>query len=141
MKKFLNDNKGKLITFIICGSIFIIALSIIAMISGAIMRLFGFQYESVGSIVLFFIIATLISFPLNLIAGALPKALYELEKISKKSALILYLTLDTAATSLGLKVVDYCLPSVSATTISIIVISFLLALLGKDDFKDKQEDK
>lgn len=137
----MNDNKGKLITFIICGSIFIIALSIIAMISGAIMRLFGFQYESVGSIVLFFIIATLISFPLNLIAGALPKALYELEKISKKSALILYLTLDTAATSLGLKVVDYCLPSVSATTISIIVISFLLALLGKDDFKDKQEDK
>ena len=141
MKKFLNDNKEKIITFIICGTIFIIALSIIAVISGSIMRLFGFQYESVGSIVLFFIIATLISFPLNLIAGALPKALYELEKINKKSALILYLALDTAATSLGLKVVDYCLPSVSATTISIVIISFLLALPGKDDFKDKQEDK
>lgn len=140
LKKFLNDNKEKIITFIICGIIFIIALSIIAMISGFIMRLFGFQYESVGSIVLFFIIATVLSFPLNLIAGALPKALYELEKISKKSALILYLTLDTVATSFGLKVVDYCLLSVSATTISIIIISFLLALPGKDDFKDKQED-
>lgn len=141
MKKFLSDNKEKITTFIICGTIFIIALSIIAMISGAIMRLFGFEYESVSSIILFFIIATAISFPLNLIAGALPKALYELERISKKNALILYLILDTIATSFGLKIVDYCMPSVSATTVSIIIISFLLSLPGKDDFKDKQEDK
>jgi len=105
------------------------------------MKLFGFQYESIGSIILFFIIATTISFPLNLIAGALPKALYELERISKRYALILYLTLDTIATSFGLKIVDFYMSSVSATTISIVVISFLLALPEKDDFKDKQEDK
>lgn len=137
LNKFWNDYKEKIITFTICGTIFIIVLSIIAVISGSIMRLFGFQYESVGTIVLFFIIATVISFPLNLIAGALPKSLYELERISKKSALIFYLILDTIATSFGLKIVDYCMPSVSATTISIIIISFLLALPGKDDFKDK----
>lgn len=119
--------------------IFTVALSIIAMISGTIMRLFGFKYESVGSIVLFFIIATVMTFPLNLIAGALPKALYELERVSKRFAIILYLVLDTIATSLGLKIVDYYMLSVSATTISIIVISFLLALPGKEDFKDKQE--
>ena len=77
------------------------------------------------------------SFPLNLIAGALPKALYELERISKLDALILYLTLDTIATSFGLKIVDYYMSSVSATTLSIVVISFLLALPGRDDFKDK----
>lgn len=80
------------------------------------------------------------SFPLNLIAGALPKALYELERISKKNALILYLILDIIATSFGLKKVDYCMSSVSATTVSII-ISFFLSLPGKNDFKDKQEDK
>ena len=33
--------------------------------------------------------------------------------------------------------VDYFMPSVSATTFSIVVISFLLALPGRDDFKDK----
>ena len=135
------DHKEKITTFIICGTIFIAALSIIAVISGTIMRVFGFQYESVGSIALFFIIATAMSFPLNLMAGGLPKALYELERISKKSALILYILLDTIATSVGLKIVDYYMQSVSATTTSIIVISFLLALSGKDDFKDKQEEQ
>ena len=138
LKKFWTNNKDKFITFIICGTIFIGMLSVIALVSGTIiMKLFGFQYESIGSIILFFIIATTISFPLNLIAGALPKALYELERISKRYALILYLTLDTIATSFGLKIVDFYMSSVSATTISIVVISFLLALPGKDDFKDK----
>ena len=137
LKKFWIDNKDKIITFIICGTIFIGMLSIIALVSGTVMKLFGFQYESIGSIILFFIIATIMSFPLNLIAGALPKALYELERISKLDALILYLTLDTIATSFGLKIVDYYMSSVSATTLSIVVISFLLALPGRDDFKDK----
>lgn len=141
MKKFWIDNKDKMITFIICGTIFIGMLSIIALVSGTVMKLFGFQYESIGSIILFFIIATIMSFPLNLIAGALPKALYELKRISKQHAFILYLTLDTIATSFGLKIVDYFMSSVSATTISIVVISFLLALPGRDDFKGKQEDK
>lgn len=137
MKKIWIDNKDRIITFIICGTIFIGMLSIIALVSGTIMKLLGFQYESIGSIILFFIIATIMSFPLNLVAGALPKALYELERLSKPYAFILYLTLDTIATSFGLKIVDYYMSSVSATTISIVVISFLLALPGRDDFKDK----
>ena len=136
MKKIWIDNKDRIITFIICGTIFIGMLSIIALVSGTIMKLLGFQYESIGSIILFFIIATIMSFPLNLVAGALPKALYELERLSKPYAFILYLTLDTIATSFGLKIVDYYMSSVSATTISIVVISFLLALPGRDDFKD-----
>lgn len=141
MKKFWINNKDKIITFIICGTIFIGMLSIIALVSGTIMKLLGFQYESIGSIILFFIIATIMSFPLNMVAGVLPKALYELERLSKPYAFILYLTLDTIATSFGLKIVDYYMSSVSATTISIVVISFLLALPGSDDFEDKQEDK
>lgn len=114
MKRFWNDNKEKIRIFIICGTIFIAVLSIISVISGAIMRLFGFQYKSVGSIVLFFIIATALSFPLNLIAGGLPKALYELGRISKKVALILYLILDTVATSFGLE--KMIIPKISSWT-------------------------
>ena len=139
MRKWWIDNREKMKTFIICGMIFMGMLSIIALVCGAIMRILGFQYESAGSIVLFFTIATVISYPLNLVAGALPKALYELKRISKLCALVLYLILDTTATSLGLTAVDNCMSSVSATTISIVIISFLLALPGKDDFKDKQE--
>lgn len=133
--------KERIVIFIVCGTIFIVALSIIALISGAIMRLFGFQYDSVGSIILFFIIATAISFPINLIAGGLPKALVELDKIGKNTAVILYLVLDTIATSIGLMIVDYCMQSVSATKISIIIISLLLALPGKSDFENDKRSE
>ena len=119
-----------------CSTIFLVVLSIIALISGSIMKIFGFQYESVGSIILFFIIATIMSFPLNLIASAFPKALLKLGKINWRTAFILYLVLDTVATSFGLKVVDYYMPTVSATNISIIIISLLFAFMGKDDFKN-----
>ena len=135
MKNFKID-KEKFKTFAICGMIFLLILSIIALISGYIMKIFGFQYESVGSIILFFIIATIMSFPLNLIASAFPKALLKLGKINWRTAFILYLVLDTVATSFGLKVVDYYMPIVSATNISIIIISLLFAFMGKDDFKD-----
>lgn len=135
MKNFKID-KEKIKTFIICGTIFLAVLSIIALIGGSIMKIFGFQYESIGSIILFFIIATIMSFPLNLIASALPKALLKLGKINRQTAFILYLILDTIATSFGLKVVDYYMPTVSATNISIIIISLLFAFIGKDDFND-----
>ena len=129
-------DKEKFKTFAICGMIFLLILSIIALISGSIMKIFGFQYESVGSIILFFIIATITSFPLNLIASAFPKALLKLGKINWRIAFILYLVLDTVATSFGLKIVDYYMPTVSAKNISIIIISLLFAFMGKDDFKD-----
>ena len=135
MENFKID-KEKIKTFLIGGTIFLAILSIIALISGSVMKIFGFQYKSIGSIILFFIIATIMSFPLNLITGALPKALLKLGKINRQAAFILYLILDTIATSFGLKVVGYYMPTVSATNISIIIISILFAFMGKDDFKD-----
>ena len=68
-----NKNREKIITFIICSVLIIAVLSIIAVFSGAIMRLLGFEYESVGSFILYFVIASIVSYPMNLIAGALPK--------------------------------------------------------------------
>ena len=128
MKTFWIKNKEKILTLLIGGAVFTGALSFIALISGAVMKL-------LGSVILFFIIATVLSFPCNLISSALPKALYTLKRISRQTAQILYLILDTVSTGLGLKFVDDCISSVSATTLSIVIISFLLAVLGKDDFK------
>ena len=135
LKTFWVNNKEKILTLLIGGAVFTGALSLVALISGAVMKLLGFQYESVGSVILFFIIATILSFPCNLISSALPKALYTLKRISRQTAQMLYLILDTVSTGLGLKFVDDCISSVSATTLSIVIISFSLAVLGKDDFK------
>ena len=99
------------------------------------MRLFGFRYQSIWSIILFFIIATVVSYPINLIAGGLPKALYKLKRISKNIAIILYLALDTIATCFGLMIVDYCMSTIFASDLSKLVISFILALTGIEDFK------
>ena len=132
---FFKKNKEKLITFIVCGTIFVAALSVVALLSGAIMRLFGFRYQSIGSIILFFVIATIVSYPINLIAGGLPKAFYKLERISKNNAIFLYLMLDTIATCIGLMIVDYCMSTISASDLSILVISFILALPGIEDLK------
>ncbi len=132
---FFKNNKEKLITFIVCGTIFVAVLSVIALLSGVIMRLFGFRYQSIWSIILFFIIATVVSYPINLIAGGLPKALYKLKRISKNIAIILYLALDTIATCFGLMIVDYCMSTIFASDLSKLVISFILALPGIEDFK------
>ena len=114
---FFKNNKEKLITFIVCGTIFVAVLSVIALLSGVVMRLF-------------------VSYPINLIAGGLPKALYKLKRISKNIAIILYLALDTIATCFGLLIVDYCMSTIAASDLSKLVISFILALPGIDDFKN-----
>ena len=94
LREFFEKHKEKIITLLLCGVLFIIVLSVLALISGAIMKVFGFEYRSIGSIILFFIIATIISYPLGLIAGAFPKALLSLDKVSIHTAMALYLILD-----------------------------------------------
>ena len=117
MKRFWDKNKENLVGFLLCGALLAGVLSMIALIGGAVMGFFGFSYTSVGSVILFFMIAAMISYPLNLLASALPKALLALDKIDRRSAVMLYLLLDTAATFIGLHIVDYVMQSISATTI------------------------
>ena len=112
-----NKKREKIITFIFGALLIIIVLAIIAIFSGAIMRLLGFEYESVGGFILYFIIASVVSYPINLIAGALPKALLNLDRITREIAVCMYVLLDTIATFYGFYIVDYFMPSVSANTI------------------------
>ena len=137
MKEIWNRHKEKLITFLLCGLLFVGILSIIALLCGAIMKIFGFEYESIGSIILFFVIATIISYPFSLIAEVLPKVVLSFGKLPKHMAILFYIILDTFATFYGLRVVDYFMQSVSATDISIIIVSLILALFGINDVDKK----
>ena len=133
-----NKKREKIITFIFGALLIIIVLAIIAIFSGAIMRLLGFEYESVGGFILYFIIASVVSYPINLIAGALPKALLNLDRITREIAVCMYVLLDTIATFYGFYIVDYFMPSVSANTISLIVLALVFALFGISDVKKKE---
>ena len=77
-----NDKREskKAVIFIIGIALIIAVLSIFAVFSASIMYWLGFEYESVGSFILYFIIGSFVSYPMNLIAGALPKALLKLKK-------------------------------------------------------------
>lgn len=133
MKEFFEKYKEKIVIFLLCGILVLIILSILALFSGAIMKVFGFEYHSLGSIVLFFIIATIISWPLSLLVEAVPKALLSLNKLSVELAKLLYIILDTFVTFWGLKITDYYMPSVSAKDISILVVSLIFAFLCMND--------
>lgn len=133
MKSIFNKHKDKIVIFLLCGMLLMIVLSIIALLSGAIMKMFGFEYRSIGSIILFFTIATILSYPLSLLAEALPSALLSLNRISVKIAKLLYVVLDTFVTFFGLKITDYYMQSISAKDISILVISLIFALLCMND--------
>ncbi len=91
MKEIWNRHKEKLITFLLCGLLFVGVLSIIALLGGAIMKIFGFEYESIGSIILFFVIATIISYPFSLIAEVLPKVVLSFGKLPKQMAILFYI--------------------------------------------------
>lgn len=133
-----NKEREKIITFILGALLIIVVLAIIAIFSGAIMRLLDFEYESVGGFILYFIIASVVSYPINLIAGALPKALLNLDRITREIAVCMYVLLDTIATFYGFYIVDYFMPSVSANTISLTVLALVFALFGISDIKKKE---
>lgn len=127
----------KIIALLLLAALFVGVMSILALVSGAVMGIFGFRYQSIGSLILFFIIAAVVSYPIGLIAETLSKVLLYFGKISRGIAVPLYLLLDTSATAFGLMAVDYFMKSVSATNFSIVVISFLLALIGVKDIDKK----
>ena len=132
-----NNKREKIIIFILGAVLIIAVLSIIAIFSSAIMRLLGFEYESVGGFILYFIIA-IVSYPMNLVAGAFPKALLNLDRITREMAVCMYVLLDTITTFFGFYIVDYFMPSVSANTISLIVLALVFALFGISDVKKKE---
>ena len=114
--------------------IFLIAIiAVFALFGGAIMRIFGFQYDSVMSIIIFFVVVTVIGFPAETLSLALPRALLSLNKITIRTAKIVFVILDALSTAITMAVVDYFMESVSAKDIAILVISILIALISMRD--------
>lgn len=88
-----------------------------------------------------FIIAAVISCPLNLLVSALIGMLFSLGRLPRPAAVLLYIVWDAAATALAMNIVDYYMESVSASPLSVIVISFLLSLPGgKEIGANKKEE-
>ena len=130
----MKKNGGKVMATALILMLMIAIISIIAVLGGAIMKVFGFEYDSIWNIIVFFIIMAIISFPAGLVAEALPKVIYkEFNRLTKRQAMIMYLVLDTLVTAICMSVVDYFMESIAATDLAILIVSVLLAIPGMKD--------
>lgn len=107
-------------------------ISVIAIFGGAIMKLFGFKYNSIGSIILYFIVVTIVGFPVDIILRVFSKVLISIGQLNKNTGKILFVVLDTMGTCIVMAIVDYFMKSVSATDLAILVVSFIIAIFSID---------
>ena len=130
-KRIIKDVLDSLAVFLVAVFLFIGVIALLCVFGGEIMRCFGFTYSSVRSVIGFFVIGAIISWPISLTAEAIPKVLcYDKKVLRKWQAVIVYIVLATFATSVGLFVVDSHTTKVVANKPSIIVVSLLLALFN-----------
>ena len=132
---------GKSIGFLIIVGIIVAIVSIIAIFGGALMKLFGFTYQSVGSIILFFVVSGILGFPIELFVKAIPKVLFShFKKINELEAKIMFVVLDTLLSMVMFSTVDYFMKSVSATPISLFIVSLVMSLLCMNDVIENKDN-
>lgn len=143
--KRIKDNLGKLIGFLvivgIIAAIIAAIVSVLAIFGGALIKIFGFTYQSVGSIILFFVVSGMLAFPIELFVKAIPKVLFShFKKINAFETKVIFIVLDTSLSMMMLSLVDYYMKSVSATSVSLFVVSLVMAMLSMNDATENKND-
>lgn len=139
MKK-LSDSFGKFIGFAIIAGIITAIISLFSFLGGILMKIFGFTYHSVGSIILFFVVSGLLSFPIEIFVKAIPRVLFlRFKKINEFEAKLIFIISDTLLSTAVFSSVDYFMVSVSASPLSIFVISLIMALMGMNDVTENKD--
>ncbi len=99
---------------------------------GVASLIFGFTYDSLWSILIFFSICRFVGFPLENFAANVPRKLLARGKLSLSKARSLFVVLDTIMSTITYGLVVNVMRSVSATPLSIVLFSFVLALLSDE---------
>lgn len=138
--KRIKDDLGRLIGFLIIVGIIVAIVSLLAIFGGALMKIFGFTYQSISSIILFFVVSGMLAFPIELFVKAIPKVLFShFKKINAFEAKVIFIVLDTSLSMMMMSLVDYYMKSVSATSVSLFVVSLIMALLCMNDVTENND--
>lgn len=141
MLEKIKNTLGNFVGFLIMIGIIVAIISLVAVFGGALMTMFGFTYQSVGSIILFFAVSGILAFPIELFVKAIPKVLFShFKKINAFEAKVIFVVLDTTLSMIMLSLVDYYMKNVSATSVSLFVVSLAMALLSMNDVTEKKDD-
>lgn len=140
MKK-MKSLMGSMLGYGFLFGIVLLVVFVLACFGGVFMHFFGFYYESVWKLMLFFILSGLIGLPLEFVAKGLPQVLLAYKKVSVGFAKGIFLILDVLSTMISMIVVDYFMESVSATLRSVVVVAAIIAIISvKDIGRPKKEN-
>lgn len=122
-----NINKVK--TIVICLSIVLIILLGIIFFEFIVLRLLGLQYNSIGSLVFFFVLYLLLEIPLSLISNAIPKALKSVGIIQSSKGLLSFL-LDTGLTFALINLLDTFMANIKIEWQGAVIFSIITGLIS-----------
>ncbi|MDX8363462.1 YrvL family regulatory protein [Cytobacillus sp. IB215316] len=139
-----NNGKGtshikKFKTISICISIVLIVLLFIAFLEYILLKILGFQYNSLMDLVLFFILYLFLEIPLSVLVNAIPKALKSagIVHTSKKS---LPFILNTVITFLLIEVIDIFMENININWQGTLIFALVTGLIGWNLNKDEDNE-
>ena len=123
--------KKNLITALLALGLMGSLVALEALVFSGLLKLLGFQYRSLGWLVLYLLVSAALGLPLELFTNGLARALYRLGKATRRQANLLFIPLDTLCSCFIFWLVDACMDAVTATGLSILVLALLFALLSQ----------
>ncbi|XIH25765.1 hypothetical protein C1N73_28175 (plasmid) [Priestia aryabhattai] len=129
---------NKVKTIVICLSIVLIILFAIMFFEFFTLKLLGLQYDSIGSLVYFFVLYLLLEIPLSLIVSAIPKALKSVGIIQSSKGLLSFL-LDTGLTFAIINLLDIFMTHIKMEWLGAILFSIIAGFISSK-LKEKDEE-
>lgn len=125
-------NKEKFYNFIawMILLIIVIALFCLVLFTGVVALKslgIGIEYKSVRDLVMFTVILFLLSIPIDIVVGALPKALYAAGRIKEGGKTLISFLLDLAGNMIGINAADYLMDSVKLSLPAAFVFAIILS--------------
>ncbi|MCG7344830.1 regulatory YrvL family protein [Sporosarcina sp. ACRSL] len=128
---------NKIKTVVICTSIVSIILLGITFFEYIFLRLLGFQYNSIGALLFFFVMYVFLEIPLTLITNAIPKAFKSIGIIQSSKGWLSFI-LNAGLTFALIELLDTFMVNVSITWQGSLIFALIAGLAGlilkeKDD--------
>ena len=112
-----------------------------ALAFSGLLRLLGFQYDSLGWLALYLLLSAALGLPLELFTNGLARALYKLGRAARWQANLLYIPLDALCSCFIFWLVDALMDSAEGTGLSILALALIFALLSQPIGRGRGPDR
>lgn len=109
---------------------FLFLLTIISVFSGYIMNMFGFEYDSFGVMILFFLIIKILNYPIGVVIDYFCLYLIHREYLGIFGAKVVNALISTTPNILSIVAVDYFMKGISVEPVANLVISVIWSMIG-----------